>query len=86
MGAIAPVADLNKLNHILGNPGHNLDPIVQQFGGPAPAYNAINEAIVSKLGSGTGTYSTVVNVGGANVTVTGAYVNGVPRIGTAYIP
>lgn len=33
-----------------------------------------------------GTFSTVVQVGDYNVTVTGAFVNGAPRIGTAYIP
>jgi hypothetical protein len=50
------------------------------------AYNAIEQAVVNKLGSGTGTYTTVVDVGGTNVTVSGAYVNGIPRIGTAFIP
>ncbi len=79
--------DPNKLNHIFGNPAHNLDPVVQQFGSQADAYNALQQAVGDQLGSGgTGTYSTVVNVGGYDVTVTGAYVDGVPRIGTAYIP
>jgi len=37
--------DPNKLNHIFGNPGHNLDPLVQQFGSQADAYSAIENAI-----------------------------------------
>jgi len=83
---VPQLPDQNKLNHIFGNPDHNLDPVVQQFGGQSAAYNAIEQAAINGLGSGTGTYTTVVEVGGANVTVTGAYVNGVPRIGTAFIP
>ena len=84
--AAGPAPDPNKLNHIFGNPGHNLDPVVQQFGSQTGAYGAIEQAVANKLGSGTGTYTTVVNVGGSNVTVSGAYVNGIPRVGTAYIP
>jgi RHS repeat-associated protein len=92
-GALADVdaaegaVDPNKLNHIFGNSAHNLDPLVEQYGSQEAAYNGIDQAVSTQLGTGgTGTFSTVVNVGGTNVTVTGAFVNGVPRIGTAYIP
>jgi RHS repeat-associated protein len=79
--------DPNKLNHLFGKPQHNLGPVVQQFGSQQAAYNAIEQALNAQVpGGGTGPFSTVVNVGGYNVTVTGAYVNGVPRIGTAYVP
>lgn len=81
-GAVDP----NKLNHIFNEPGHNLDSVVEQYGSQENAYNAINQAVINQAGTGSGTFSTVVNVGGTDVTVTGAYVNGVPRIGTAYIP
>src|ERR1700676_4292093 len=83
--AAGPTPDPNKLNYIFGNPVHKLDPVVQQFGSQQGAYRAIEQAVANKLGTGTGTYTTIVNVGGTNVTVTGAYVNGVPRIGTAFI-
>ena len=84
--AAGQTTDPNKLNHIFGNPGHNLDPVVQQFGSQTAAYDAIEQAVANNLGTGTGTYTTVVNVGGKSVTVSGAYVNGVPKIGTAFIP
>jgi hypothetical protein len=78
--------DPNKLNHLFGKPMHNLDPLLQQYGSQEAAYNAIDQALNTQLSGGTGNFQTIVNVGGNNVTVTGAYVNGVPRIGTAYIP
>ncbi len=81
-----PPVDPNKLNHIFGNDEHNLAPVVNQFGSQESAYNAIDQAVRNNLGTGTGTFNTTVNVGGQNVTVTGAFVNGQPRIGTAYIP
>jgi hypothetical protein len=84
--ATGDIPDPNKLNHIFGNPGHNLGPVVDQLGSDVAAYNAMTQAVTSKLGTGTGTYTTIVEVGGANVTITGAFVNGVPRIGTAFIP
>ncbi len=78
--------DPNKQNHIFGNPVHNLDSVVQQYGSQEAAYSAINQAVSDQLGmGGVGTFSTTVNVGGTDVTVTGAYVDGIPRIGTAYV-
>jgi len=82
-----PAPDGNKLHHIFDNPEHNLAPVVQQYGGQEAAYDAIQQAVIQQRpGTGSGTYDTVVNVGGSDVTVTGSYVNGIPRVGTAYIP
>jgi hypothetical protein len=78
--------DPNALHHIFDNPNHNLDPVVEAYGSQADAYNAIQQALDQQLGSGSGLFKTMVTVGGYDVTVTGAYVNGAPNIGTAYIP
>jgi RHS repeat-associated protein len=62
--ATGEIPDPNKLNHIFGNPGHNLGPVVEQLGSDVAAYNAMTRAVTSKLGTGTGTYTTIVEVGG----------------------
>lgn len=52
------------------------------------AFTALEAAAGSAVAASgqTGVYSVVVNVAGYNVTVTGAVVNGVVRVGTAFIP
>lgn len=77
--------DPNKLNHIFNNPDHNLDALVNQLGGQENAFNALESAVQSQ-GLPNGVFSTVVDVGGSQVTVTGNVINGVARIGTAFIP
>jgi RHS repeat-associated protein len=77
--------DPNKLNHIFNNPDHNLDALVNQLGGQENAFNAL-EGAVQGQGLPNGVFSTVVDVGGSQVTVTGIVINGVARIGTAFIP
>jgi hypothetical protein len=83
---VPPAPNSNDLNHIFNNPEHNLDPLVQQYGSQEATYQAVQQTLLQQLSGGNGTYTTVVNVGGYDVTVTGAYVNGQPRIGTIYIP
>jgi RHS repeat-associated protein len=85
--ACPPAPDQNKLNHIFNNPGHNLDPLVQQFGSEEAAYNAVQQAVIEQQPTAIlGQYSTDVTVGGYDVTVTGNYAGGgLPRIGTFYI-
>lgn len=80
-----PAPDPNKLAHIFDNPAHNLGPVVNAMGGEANAFNAIESAVQAQ-GLSNGLFTTVVNVGGSNVTVTGVVINGVARIGTAFIP
>jgi RHS repeat-associated protein len=76
----------NKIHHIFDNAQHNLSGLVQQYGSPAAAYAALEKATAEHvLSKGlTGQFEEVVNVGGSNVTVRGAVVNGVVKIGTAF--
>jgi hypothetical protein len=86
-GAVGPgVGQLNKINHIFKQTKHNLDGLVQQYGSPAAAYAALEKATVEHITARgvTSQFEEVVNVGGTNVTVRGAVVNGVVKIGTAF--
>jgi RHS repeat-associated protein len=86
-GAVGSGAGLlNKIHHIFGDPGHNLAGLVQRFGSPAAAYAALEQATTAQVVAKglTGQFQEVVNVGGTNVTVRGAVVDGVVRIGTAF--
>jgi hypothetical protein len=79
-------ADPNKLNHIFGNPEHNLDNLVNQFESQSQAYNAIQEAAQAAVDAQglTGAVQTTVEVAGETVTVRGNVINGIFNIGTAY--
>ncbi|MEA3091928.1 MAG: filamentous hemagglutinin [Caballeronia sp.] len=80
--------DANKLNHIFGNASHNLESLAQQLGSQENAFGAIQSATQAAFNSGglTGVFETVVDVGGTQVTVRGAVVDGAVKIGTAFIP
>lgn len=76
----------NRLWHIFGNPEHGLGPLVQKFGGPAAAYEAIQKAAQEQV-SVVGAFKAVwVQVGGMNIQVNGTVINGVVKISTAYVP
>lgn len=79
--------DPNKLNHIFNNAAHGLESLVEHFGSQQAAYNALQQAVqaVANASHLTGVYEQVVLIGGQEVTVTGRVVNGVARIGTAFI-
>lgn len=79
--------DANKLNHIFGKAAHNLGPLVARFGSQAAAHAALERATQAAVRSQglSGVYRVTVNVGGQAVEVTGKVVNGIVRIGTAYI-
>jgi hypothetical protein len=48
VGALGPGADrLNKIHHIFDNAAHNLSGLVQQYGSPAAAYDALVNATTS---------------------------------------
>jgi hypothetical protein len=86
-GAVGPgVGLLNKINHIFGNAGHNLAGLVQQYGSPAAAYAALEKATAEQVVAKglSGQFEEAINVGGTSVTVRGAVVNGVVKIGTAF--
>ena len=87
VGAVGTgVGLLNKINHIFGKAAHNLGVLVQHFGTEAKAYAALEEATTQHVVAKgiTGTFEEVVSVGGTNVTVRGAVVNGAVKIGTAF--
>jgi hypothetical protein len=80
------LANANKLNHIFGRAAHNLDVLVSEFGSQEAAYSALQKATqqaVSQQGL-TGVFETSVKVGSQTVTVRGAVVDGVAKIGTAF--
>jgi hypothetical protein len=83
--------DPNKLRHGFGNPDHNLDALVQVCGSEEAAGRAIVEAVNQAYRDGSlvvdtlDRYTQVFEVGGYLVTVRGKIVNGVVRVGSAWI-
>lgn len=84
--------DPNKHNHIFGNPDHNLDGLVRRYGSRDTAGRAITEAVnqayqaVALIMDALGRYKQIFEVGGNLVTVSGRIVDGVARIGSAWLP
>ena len=82
--------DSNKLNHIFGKPEHNLEGFLKMFNGDqTAAYNAILRATEEyvKINNIVGRFQNiVVNVNGFDITVRGNVVDGIVKIGTAFIP
>ncbi len=82
--------DPNKLNHIFGNPEHNFDGFLKMFNGDqTAAYNALLRATEEyvKINNIVGRFQDiVVNVNGFNITVRGNVIDGIVKIGTAFIP
>jgi hypothetical protein len=84
--------DANKLNHLFGNPRHNLDGLARQFGSREAAGRAIMDAVNQGFAAGSvstddhGFFRQVFVVAGNRVTVTGRIVDGEPRIGSAWRP
>jgi RHS repeat-associated protein len=74
----------NKLNHLFAKQQHGLDGLVGRYGS--------QEAVVEQMYRGLegltpseGLFSVTRTIGGQAVTIDGRVVNGIPRIGTAYI-
>ncbi len=78
----------NDVNHVFGNPGHNLDPVAAEFGSPQQAYIALQKAVQNAVQERNiqGIFETEVQVGSRTVTVRGNAINGIAKIGTAFIP
>ena len=73
-----------KLDHVFV-PKHNLDPLVKQFG----SREAVMEQMLRNLGGPlpkSGPFQITREIGGQNVVIRGAVVDGVPKIGTAFTP
>jgi hypothetical protein len=85
------VDDPNKRDHVFGNPDHNLDAPVRQYGSEDAAAHAILEAVNQAYRAGKliadalGRYRPMFDVGGYPVIVSGRIVNGLARIGSAWI-
>ena len=69
-----------------GQPKHNLDKVVDVFGSPQKAFDALQDATEAAVkNQGTkGVFETTVKVGGEVVTVRGKVVDGVVKIGVAF--
>jgi hypothetical protein len=84
--------DPNDLHHVFGNPRHNLNQFVRQYGSEELAGQEIDGAVDGAFMSGnlilddTGLYNQVFDIGGGFVIVSGCVVNGIVRIGTAWSP
>jgi uncharacterized protein RhaS with RHS repeats len=88
--------DKNKAEHIFGERrigDHRLRGVLEKFGGNKErATQAIHDALQDILGSGMlksgpgGYFEAEVVIAGEKVTVTGKVVEGIARIGTAFVP
>jgi len=80
----------NKLNHIFNKQKHNLDDLVDAFGGQQEAYDAVDRVFKdTALNFSSDVLKTdgiPVTVGGFDLIVKGSIVNGIPTIGTFYRP
>jgi RHS repeat-associated protein len=81
------LVDANKLNHIFGKAGHNLDALVTQLGSREAVFNSAQAAAQAAVKNGglTGVIETTVNVAGQNVVVRGNVIDGILRIGTIFV-
>nr|WP_308406118.1 DUF6531 domain-containing protein [Streptomyces sp. TML10] len=75
-----------KLEHVIDPPKHGFETIVKNSGGRSEAFRRI----VNSLGEGddlpeSGGFVVDRTIDGETVTIRGAMVNGVPRVGTAFI-
>jgi hypothetical protein len=84
--------DPNKLHHVFGNPNHNLEPLVQNYGSKETAFRAMLDEVNKTHQDGKlvadacNHYKQEFDVGGYSVIVEGRIVNGDACIGTAWIP
>lgn len=77
--------DPRKIEHIFAAK-HKLGPLVQQLGGQEKAIRAVLNAANGKLPA-SGLFENIpVIVGGQTILIRGSVVNGIPRIGTMFIP
>lgn len=78
----------NDVNHVFGQTKHNLSGLVSEYGSSEKAMNALQQATEQKVAANgiSGIFKEVVKVGSETVTVKGNVINGIVRIGTAFIP
>jgi hypothetical protein len=82
------IVDANKLNHIFGKAGRNLEPLVEKFGSQEGAFNAVQDATqaLAKSQGLSGIFKTTVQVGGQDLVVKGNVIDGVVHIDTFWPP
>jgi hypothetical protein len=86
----ARAVDPNKLHHIFGDAAHGLDDVVKAAGSREAAFGAMEKAAQGAFDAGKfaeirpGVFEGAANVGGVDVIVRGAVVDGVFRIGSAW--
>jgi len=76
----------NKVTHVFGKATHNLSPLVNKLGGQENTFRAVLNAANGKLPASGIFMNVPVNVGSYDVIIRGNVVNGVPKIGTMFIP
>jgi RHS repeat-associated protein len=76
--------DANKLDHIFGNPEHGLGEVVQNLGGEQQALDAAQASLQGADIPSDGLFEVTRTIGGQSVTIRGAVVNGIPRVGTMF--
>jgi RHS repeat-associated protein len=77
--------DANKLNHLF-SAKHNLGGLVNQLGGQENTIRAVLNAANGKLPA-SGVFNNIpVSVGGQTVFIRGSVIDGIPRLGTMFIP
>lgn len=74
-----------KLDHVFV-PKHNFDPLVTKYGTREDAMEQIVRSLNGPDLPGVGRFEVNRVVGGQDVVIRGAVVDGVPRIGTAFTP
>jgi RHS repeat-associated protein len=77
--------DPNKLAHLFA-PKHNLDILVSKLGGKENTVRAVLNAANGMLPSSGVFNNIIVNVGGQNIIIRGSVIDGIPRLGTMFIP
>ena len=80
--------DANKLYHVFRSDHILMQKLVARYGSQQAAYKVLQQAVVKALeqeGKLAGPYEVDVVVGGMRVTVRGVIIDGVVRIGTAFV-
>lgn len=77
----------DKMTHILDNGNHGLGDIVNEAGGRPEAMRVIVNSLQDGGGlPERGPFQVTREINGQNITIRGAMVNGIPKIGTAFDP
>ena len=77
----------SKLAHVFDNAEHGLDFLVESSGGQSQAMRQLVNSLADGIGlPEAGRFEVVRVIDGVAVTIRGAVVDGIPKIGTAFVP